>query len=211
MQPVARGWHAGGSACKLRHIKHFATDTMTELHATLRRALLAAMLGAALGAQAAEPAGSADSGFSAGLNIQAKVSPEQLALPYYPGALPWVEKEDDKPGASIGAWGGLFGLQLHAMKLKSTASPDTVAQWYREQLSRLGPVLDCSHGRAADPPPLPDKKADKKLLRCGDDRAPAGGALYKLGTRADARVVSIAPLDGGTRIALVRVTVKGDD
>lgn len=183
---------------------------MTATRSALRLSLLAVLLGSALGAHANDK----DGGFSAGLSIQATATPEKLGLPYYPGAVPHVEKDDDKPGASITAWGGLFGLQLQAMKLKSNASPELVAQWYLEQLKRLGPVLDCSQGQAADPPPLPDKKADKQLLRCGDDRPEPGGALYKLGTRADARVVAVEPAEagkGGSRISLVRIQLRNAD
>lgn len=178
--------------------------------AALRFSLPAVLLCAALCAHANDKDGS----FSAGLNIKASTSPATLGLPYYPGAVPHVEKSDDKPGATIAAWGGVFGLQLQAMKLRSNASPEAVAQWYHEQLTRLGPVLDCSQGKAADPPPLPDKQADKQLLRCGDDRPEPGGALYKLGTRADARVVAVKPgepAEGGSRIALVRIQLKNID
>lgn len=173
-------------------------------------ALAAATLAPALPAHAAEAAGK-DEGFSAGLTLRETSTPEQMGLPAYPGAQPYAEGKDDKPGVTLGAWGGLFGLQLQALKLRSGDNADTVARWYFTQLSRLGPVLDCSRGAAADPPPLPDKKADKKLLRCGDDRPAPGGALYKVGTRADARVVAVTPQEAGARIALVRIRVKNED
>ena len=171
------------------------------------------MLGATLAAHSLSHAHASDKdgSFSAGVNIRGSTSPEKLALPYFPGAVSYVEKDDEKPGATITAWGGVFGLQLQVMKLRSSAGPEIVAQWYHEQLSRLGPLLDCSRGAAADPPTLPDKKAEKQLLRCGDDRPEPGGALYKLGTRADARVVSVKPADGGSRIQLVRIQLKNVD
>lgn len=189
---------------------------MTALCATsftgLRFSLAALLLSAAFGAHA--NGNDNDGSFLVGLNIQASTSPQKLGLPYYPGAVPHVTKGDEKPGAGIVAWGGFFGLQLQAMKLRSSASPEAVAQWYHAELARLGPVLDCSQGKAADPPALPDKKADKQVLRCGDDRPEPGGALYKLGTRADARVVSVKPgepAQGGSRIALVRIQLKNVD
>jgi hypothetical protein len=190
------------------------TRPLRATRAALRPARLASLLVLLLGAALSAHAADKDGSFSAGLNIQPTATPEKLGLPYYPGAVPHVEKGDEKPGATIAAWGGVFGLQLQAMKLRSNASPQTVAQWYHEQLARLGPVLDCSQGKAADPPPLPDKKADQQLLRCGDDRPEPGGALYKLGTRADARVVAVKPGEpgeGGSRIALVRIQLKNFD
>lgn len=173
-------------------------------------ALAAATLAPALPAHATEPTGK-DEGFSAGLTLRETSTPEQMGLPAYPGAQPYSEGKDDKPGLTLGAWGGLFGLQVQALKLRSNENADTVARWYVTQLSRLGPVLDCSRGAAADPPPLPDKKADKKLLRCGDDRPSPGGALYKVGTRANARVVGITPHEAGARITLVRIQLKNED
>lgn len=184
---------------------------MPALRCARRFSLLTLFVGIALGTALGARASDKDGSLSAGLSIQAKATPEKLGLPYYPSAVPHAEKDDEKPGASITAWGGLFGLQLHTMKLKSNASPEAVAQWYREQLARLGPVLDCSQGKAADPPPLPDKQADKQVLRCGDDRPEPGGALYKLGTRADTRVVAVKPGADGSRIELVRIQLRNAD
>ena len=192
-------------------------DTVPAFHSTARHALrcswFALVLGATLAAHSLPHAHASDKdgSFSAGVNIRASTSPERLALPHFPGAVPHVEKDNEKPGATIAAWGGVFGLQLQVMKLRSSASPEIVARWYHEQLSRLGPLLDCSHGAAAAPPTLPDRKVDKQLLRCGDDRPGPGGALYKLGTRADARVVLVKPADGGSRIELVRIQLKNVD
>ena len=190
---------------------------MPAFHPTARPALRCPwfvwVLGEALAAHSLPHAHASDKdgSFSAGVNIRASTSPEKLALPYFPGAVPHVEKGDEKPGATIAAWGGVFGLQLQVMKLRSSTSPEIVARWYHEQLSRLGPLLDCSHGAAADLPTLPDKNADRQLLRCGDDRPEPGGALYKLGTRTDTRVVSVKPADGGSRIELVRIQLKNAD
>jgi hypothetical protein len=185
---------------------------MPALPRSFRPVLLALGLAAALGAHAGDkPKAAASEGFSAGLTIREIASPDQMGLPAYPGARTYTESKDDKPGVTLGAWGGAFGLHVHALKLQSADKPEAVARWYLAQLQGLGPVLDCSQGPAADPPPLPDKQADKKLLRCGDDRPKPGGALYKVGSRADSRVVAVSPAEGGSRIALVRVQVKGDE
>jgi hypothetical protein len=107
---------------------------------------------------------------------------------------------------------GFFGVQVNTMKLRSGDSVDSVAAWYRDQLARLGPVLDCSANGPADAPPLADKKADKQLLRCGSDRAKPGAALFKMGQRQQQRIVAIENLpSGGTKLTLVRVDTRGVD
>ena len=161
-----------------------------------------------------KPASAADTGFSAGLSVQPSTTFEKLGLPGYPGATLYVEpgEEGQKASASVGVNLGFFGVQVNAMKLRSSDSAQTVAAWYREQLARLGPVLDCSANGPADAPPLADKKADKQVLRCGKDRAKPGAALFKLGHQQAQRVVAIQPLGaGGTKLTLVRVETRGAD
>lgn len=178
---------------------------------------LAALLLCALPAQAqagTPPASTAEEGFSAGISVKPATTLEKLGLPAYPGATPYAEPGDDgqKAGASIGVNFGLFGVQVNAMKLRSGDGVEAVAAWYRQQLPRLGPVLDCSANGPADPPPLPDKQADKQVLRCGSDRAKPGAALFKLGQRAQQRIVAIEKLAaGGTKLTLVRVDTRGVD
>lgn len=177
------------------------------------------LLGAGLAqAQASRPASAAaDTGFSAGLAVQPRTTFEKLALPGYPGAVLDTERSDggdkvEHGAASVGVNFGFFGVQVDAMKLRSTEAPAAVTAWYREQLARLGPVLDCSADGPPDAPPLADAKADKQVLRCGKDRAQPGKALFKLGTRQQQRVVAIeARAAGGTRISLVRVDTRGAD
>jgi hypothetical protein len=177
--------------------------------ALLSAAVLAVWLGASARA-GAEPPGALDRGFSAGVSIQPTVRPEQLGLPVFPGATPLREQGERHAGASIGAWGGPFGMEVHALKLRSREPVETVARWYREAMASQGRLLDCSHGKQAEPPPSDDKSADRQALRCGDDQPGPGGALFKLGTRNNLRVIALEPLAEGTRISLVRVAFRGD-
>ena len=178
-------------------------------------ALLAALLLCTGAAWASgKPASASEVDFSVGLSVQASTSLEKLGLPGYPGATLYVEASDEgqKAAASVGVNLGFFGVQVNAMKLRSGDTTETVASWYREQLARLGPVLDCGANGPADAPPLPDKKADRQVLRCGKDRAKPGAALFKLGQREQQRIVAIEPLAaGGTKLTLVRVETRGAD
>ncbi len=161
-----------------------------------------------------KPASAAEEGFSAGVSVKPGTTFEKLGLPGYPGATPYADPGEDsqKTGASIGVNFGFFGVQVNTMKLRSSDSVDSVAAWYRDQLARLGPVLDCSANGPADAPPLADRQADKQVLRCGSDRAKPGVALFKMGQRQQQRIVAIENLpSGGTKLTLVRVDTRGVD
>lgn len=174
-----------------------------------RRPLAALCLAlSALGSAAAFAAEKSE-GFSAGLNVQPRATLTDIGLPGYPGATPDKDDRDDSEGASIQLWGGLFGMQLHVMKLRSNDAPEAVARFYRDAMARQGPVVDCTPaGTAAEPPPAP--ASQPKLLRCDKDRAKAGGFLYKVGLPGGVRMVSVEPTGRGSRIQLVRLMIKGE-
>ena len=181
-----------------------------------RLALLAGCLaaGAALAGEPARP-----EGFSAGLSVQPRASAADIGLPLYPGATPERRTDDDRDrdrdkdgdsdsaGASISLWGGAFGMELYALKLRSSDSVDVVSRFYREAMSRQGRVVDCSRGAAPEPPPA---MSDTKLLRCENDRSKPGGFLFKLALPGGVRMVSIEPAPGGSRIQLLRLMLRGE-
>lgn len=176
------------------------------------RAVLAAALLAAAGA-AAHAAGPADDGtFSAGVEVRKLASAREIGLPVYPGATVWTEPGEDSAGASLGLWGGAFGIRLQVLKLHSADRADAVAAYYREALPRLGRLLDCSAGSADTAPQEPEAERGKKkkLLACGDDRPKPGGFLFKLGQPDHVRMVSIEPAPSGTRLQLVGLQLRGD-
>jgi hypothetical protein len=175
---------------------------------TLLTSLAAGLLLAiAVPADAGEPAPS-PGGFSAGLSVQPNVSAADIGLPLYPGATLWRERNDDGPGASINLWGGVFGLQLHVLKLRSADSVDTVAAYYRDAMAQQGRVVDCGPGAA--PEPAAPASGDAKLLRCGKDRAKPGSQLYKVGLPGGVRMVAIEPYEGGSKVQLLRLMLRGD-
>ena len=163
--------------------------------------LLAASLTAS--AHAAQPA--SGGGFSAGIEVHPSASAADIGLPVYPGAAPQPGKGDDSAAATLGLWGGSLGFHLAVLKYASPAPLDSVAAYYRDAMGRYGTVLDCSQPR----PPANDDA--KKALRCGkDDKADAGGKLYKVGTTSDQRIVSIKPAGGGVSFQLVPIETHGE-
>jgi hypothetical protein len=174
-----------------------------------RLALLAALLSAGT-ALAGEPARS--EGFSAGLTVQPRASAADIGLPLYPGATPerraGDDSDGDSEGASISLWGGSFGMDLYALKLRSSDSVEAVSRFYRDAMSRQGRVLDCSRGAAPDT--APPAAADSKLARCENERGKPGGFLFKLALPGGVRMVAIEPTTGGSRIQLVRLMLRGE-
>lgn len=177
---------------------------------------LAALAFAGTAARAADPAPAdrtAADGFSAGVEVRRIDTAADIGLPAYPGATPWREPGDDGAGASLGLWGGAFGIRLRVLKLHSADGVDAVARYYRDALVRQGRLLDCSAGDATPtlPPPRPDAAAARdSVLTCGNDRAQAGSFLFKSGVPGDVRMVSIVAAATGTRVQLVRLQLRGD-
>ena len=147
-----------------------------------------------------------DDGFSAGVEVRKLANVAEIGLPVYPGAVRWKDAEEDG-GASLGLWGGAFGIRLQVLKLQSTDGADVVAAWYRHALSGMGTVVDCGAGA---PAVAPATQTPQKLLGCGSDRPHPPGALFKVGRPDLVRMVSIEPMGSGSRLQLVRLQMRGD-
>jgi hypothetical protein len=140
----------------------------------------------------------------AGMQLSTTPTAEDLGLPLYAGATVRRDAGDDGHGLNLSLWGGTFGFKLAVAKYHSADAVDPVANFYREALARFGPVLDCSTPR----PKAASTAADSKVLACSaEDKAGAGGRLYKAGTKDNQRVVNVKPAaDGhGTDLDLVRL------
>ncbi|MEO3692391.1 hypothetical protein [Roseateles paludis] len=141
----------------------------------------------------------------AGLQLHDRTTAADVGLPVYPGATQRKPKEGESGnGGSVGAWVGDFGLQVHAVQFESADTPDQVAAFYADQMSREGPVLDCRHPatRAKQPEGEPER------LRCDDKVPPAGHFEFRVGEAKKFRVVHIEPQgDKETRFEMVRIQI----
>jgi hypothetical protein len=153
----------------------------------------------AAGLMAAPAWASDDQGFSIGLQGNARTTLADLGLPGYPGAAPYSETQGDKPAVTLGAWAGVFGLRIHAMKFQVAEPPARVAAFYARALGRHGTVLDCREPAARVKPP---EGSDK--LSC-EGAPPAGEYEYRVGTGKQFRVVHVKPHGEGARFDMVRV------
>jgi hypothetical protein len=139
----------------------------------------------------------------AGLVITPEAKSKDVGLAVYPGSKPHKEKDDDSTGANLGLWGGGSGFKLAVLKMETADSPAKVADYYKKALAKYGTVLDCS--RSSAKPDDSAKDDSSKVLTCGDDKAEAGGMLFKSGTKDKQHIVGIQPLGNGTFYQLVYV------
>jgi hypothetical protein len=191
------------------------------------RWVVAAGLAAAMAWPCAGRAGNADAaagptpgpslarGFDAGVELHADARLEDIGLPLYPGAVAQPRKGDEPAGFNFGFHLGSYGWRIHVREYRSDQPVELVAAYYLHALKVYGPVLDCARAPAASAsPPAAAASGAKRPLACDDDETPAHGHLvYKVGTRADHRVVSLRRTSGGTDFELMRVedAVGGDD
>jgi len=134
----------------------------------------------------------------AGIEFSAKASSKDVGLPLYPGSTLHKDDSSDSQSVRMGLWGGGSGFKLAVVKMDSTDSPEKVASYYRKALAKYGKVLDCTH-----PPASADSDKDSDKLTCGNDKADAGGFLFKSGTKEKQHIVNVKPNGSGSTYDLV--------
>ncbi|MFL6577242.1 MAG: hypothetical protein ACJ8MR_11545 [Povalibacter sp.] len=95
------------------------------------------------------------------------------------------------------------------MKMETPDSPEKVAHFYRQALTRYGTVLECS-GHAKQHASARESNSKDDALECDSEDQDAHELVYKVGTQGDQRIVAIKPHNAGARFSLVRVDVRGD-
>jgi hypothetical protein len=146
-------------------------------------------------------------GSESGMMVSANATAKEAGLPLYPGAKPSKEDGDGSAAAKLGLWGNSFGFKLVVLKMESNDSPEKVAAFYQKALAKYGKVLDCTN----NPPGTAEKDKNSDVLTCQDDRADAGGKLFKVGMKHRQHVVGIKPNGTGTIFHLVYIETRGDD
>lgn len=141
----------------------------------------------------------------AGLIVSARATAKEVGLPIYPGSTPYKEedKDGDSPAAKLGLWGSSFGFKLVVLKMESKDTPKKIADYYTKALAKYGTVLDCTNAR-------PQQENDEKKLTCGDDKADAGGMLFKAGTAEKQHIVAVQPKGNGAEFKLLYVEARGE-
>ena len=142
------------------------------------------------------------------ISVRGEATAADAGLPTYPGAKPYKDGDQANSGANIGFAVPGFEFKLVAMNLESRDTPERVAAFYRQALSKYGRVLDCSDS-ARNRKNAASHDEDSDELVCDADDPGANSIVYKAGTGANERIVAIKPHGGGTRFSLVHVDKRG--
>jgi hypothetical protein len=173
------------------------------VHAKSSRVVLV-MLSLAAAAPCVAGENSSSSGLDIGLRVREEASAADAGLPKYAGAKPYKESDQSSSGANIGFASPLFDLKVVALNLQSSDSPEKVAAFYQQALSRYGDVLECSD-RANSKRKSKEGAGRSNELECDADDPGANSVVYKVGTENNQRLVAIKPHGKGTRFSLVHV------
>ncbi len=147
--------------------------------------------------------------FSAGLNISEEVAPEKTGMRVYPGAALVVKKSGNDDSVNIQFAFGEYGLKVVVAKLRSADSTTKVAQFYRDELTQFGNVLDCSDASVVEATRAREKKS--KALTCDREKSRKGAVIFKAGVKDDQHIVEIKPSGDGSEFSLVHVKVRSPE
>ena len=145
------------------------------------------------------------------IKVDKSADARDTGLPVYPGArLRHDDNDHDKKSANVNLSFGDYGLKVVALEYESDDAPEKLVAFYQTQLKKYGNVLECHvHGHGGHSQANIKHGSDSHALTCED----SGGSTIelKVGTDENQRVVSVEPQDKGSRFALVRVQIHGDD
>jgi len=147
-----------------------------------------------------------ESGMKLGMTLTEDPSTTDLGLSTYPGSKPYKENDDSSAGADVRMATPWFGLKVAAIKLETPDKLESVAAFYRHELSKYGSVLECSDS----PSKTSSGPVSDSDLSCDGDPSGQHTLIYKVGTRKNQRIVALQPHNSGTRFSLVHVDVRGE-
>ena len=128
------------------------------------------------------------------LHVGKDADAQKTGLPLYPGAQPQSDGNNDP--LNFGLFTESFGLKLVVAKYRSDDAPDKILDFYRKKMKKYGPVLEC-HGFHSNVGIEEDSdQPTAKPLKCDDDQTGPVREL-KVGTEANAHVVSVEPVESG--------------
>jgi hypothetical protein len=135
------------------------------------------------------------------MTVQTGVNAD-TGLAVYPGAAPLLDdREPESANVNIGT--SLFGLRVAAAKFESVAPPETILDFYRNEMKAYGDVQECRgdidfRGRG-----------DSARTVCKERRRSRETQLA-VGTKGRHRVVSVKPRGAGSEFAVVYIQTRGE-
>jgi hypothetical protein len=143
-----------------------------------------------------------------GLNVTTNTDANDTGLTIYPGAHLKPSKEHDKSSAKVNLATSFFGMKVVALTYQSDDAPQKVTDFYKKEMAKFGPVLECRTDRT--PGRVVVHKGEGSEPKC--DSSQHGDTLeLKVGGSERQHVVSIKPEGSGTEFALVYVQLRGKE
>jgi hypothetical protein len=128
--------------------------------------------------------------FSGGFELRTDA---ETGIAVYPGARA-LKRHDS--ALTLGFWGGSKDFNLSLAKYRSSDSPERVAEFYRAELAKFGPVVDCS--------------AEPDDAACEDAAKEPGIIELRAGKKKDQHIVGISPRRrGGSKLVLIHLRMRG--
>ncbi len=144
-----------------------------------------------------------------GIHVGTDTSPQDTGLSAYPGARLKPSQSDDagrmrdRHSANVNIEFGNFGVRVVALDYLTDDPPDKVIGYYRNELKKYGPVLECPKGI------VENKHDGLRELRCSESGREESGRLdLAVGVPERQRIVSVRPRGKGAEFALVYVQVR---
>jgi hypothetical protein len=133
------------------------------------------------------------------VSVRTDVDEAATGLPVYPNARP-LRSSREPENAIVRVGSSFFGVDVVAAKFESGDAPGRVVDYYREQLTAYGSVVECRGEidfRRGEPRCRPRSRGDEVQLVAG--------------TEERHRLVSVKPRGAGSEFAVVYIRASGGD
>jgi hypothetical protein len=134
------------------------------------------------------------------LTVRSDTQPSDVGVAVYPGAQ-LLEDVDDPSRANVSIASPFVDLEVSAMKFASADAPDAIAEFYRRELSRYGPVTVCRGDLDFE---------DESSPRCQSRRRNREQLQIGVGTKGNFRLASVKSRGVGSEFAVVYVRTAND-
>ena len=156
----------------------------------------------------------ADNTFTASARVSEDAKIKETGLSVFPGATQVLKRDEGRssPAALLDFAVGRFGFKLVVVTMRSDATTEAIAAFYRQDLARYGDVVDCSDPNApTEIITVGDAVNCKPITKSRRKSTSRPDAEFRVGTKTNQRVVAIRQKDNGTEFALVHVNLNLPD
>jgi hypothetical protein len=143
-----------------------------------------------------------------GVHVSKQADVSDIGLTVYPGArLKAKDSDGSDKSANVNISGFGYGLKVVALEYESDDAPTKVLSFYRDQLKKYGPVLECHTSRGNWNMNM--GKNDSNELTC--EGSGGNDIELKAGKKDDQHIVAVEQDGKGSSFSLVYVRTHGKD